>query len=214
MPSAGHILNHRADPGILILNAHKKVLFANDVAWKILLLWRQGAKPPRGRGKATIPAEIIQCCDELKGRLDCLAWNGSSDALCLKRAVALGELFFALRTFVFSSRSVSSLQFLVLLERLMVRSKIDLERASTAFSLSKQETSLVRLLTSGLTNKEIAHHLSIAESTVKEYLGKIMAKVGASTRSGVVSKILLLSFDGTPAGEREGTVLTEQVQHT
>jgi DNA-binding CsgD family transcriptional regulator len=48
--------------------------------------------------------------------------------------------------------------------------------------LSKREGELVSLLSQGLKNKEIATALSISEATVKVYLSKLFAKVGAKDR--------------------------------
>jgi len=48
--------------------------------------------------------------------------------------------------------------------------------------LSKREGDLVSLLSLGLKNKEIATALSISEATVKVYMSKLFAKVGAKDR--------------------------------
>ena len=48
--------------------------------------------------------------------------------------------------------------------------------------LSRRESELVRLLTQGLKNKEIAWSLKITEGTVKVYLSKLFAKTGAKDR--------------------------------
>jgi DNA-binding NarL/FixJ family response regulator len=49
-------------------------------------------------------------------------------------------------------------------------------------SLSNRESQIVALLTEGQKNKEIATRLSISEGTVKVYLSKLFAKVGAKDR--------------------------------
>jgi DNA-binding NarL/FixJ family response regulator len=49
-------------------------------------------------------------------------------------------------------------------------------------SLSPRESQIVALLTEGQKNKEIAARLSISEGTVKVYLSKLFAKVGAKDR--------------------------------
>ena len=48
--------------------------------------------------------------------------------------------------------------------------------------LSKRQTELVRMLTQGLRNKEIAARLGISEGTVKSYLTVLFEKVGAKDR--------------------------------
>lgn len=48
--------------------------------------------------------------------------------------------------------------------------------------LSDREEDIVELLRLGLSNKEIAFELGLAEGTVKEYLFRIFRKTGASNR--------------------------------
>jgi two-component system, NarL family, response regulator LiaR len=50
-------------------------------------------------------------------------------------------------------------------------------------ALTKRETEVLRLLGSGLANKEIAVELSLAETTVKTHVGNIMMKLGVSSRT-------------------------------
>ena len=54
--------------------------------------------------------------------------------------------------------------------------------SSRKVNLSRREGDLVRLLTQGLKNKEIAASLHISEGTVKVYLSKLFAKTGAKDR--------------------------------
>ena len=51
------------------------------------------------------------------------------------------------------------------------------------------------LLAKGLLDKEIADQMSISPNTVKSFLKLVMAKVGASNRTGIIAQIL----EGTPS---------------
>ena len=53
-------------------------------------------------------------------------------------------------------------------------------------SLSDRETSILRLVSDGKANKEIARHLSISEETVKAHLKNIFAKLGVTDRTEAV----------------------------
>jgi LuxR family maltose regulon positive regulatory protein len=53
-------------------------------------------------------------------------------------------------------------------------------------ALSAREIEVVRLVASGLTNREIADHLSISAETVKKHLASIMGKLGVSNRVAAV----------------------------
>jgi DNA-binding CsgD family transcriptional regulator len=77
----------------------------------------------------------------------------------------------------------------VVLERVFVP-VYDITRWCEAFQLTSRESETVKLLLKGLTSKEIAGQMSISPSTVKSFLKLVMTKVGASSRTGIVAKIL------------------------
>ncbi|WP_394791113.1 response regulator transcription factor [Rhodoferax sp.] len=51
---------------------------------------------------------------------------------------------------------------------------------------SAREMQVLRLLAHGLANKQIAKRLSLTEGTVKNYLTKLLVKLGASDRTHAV----------------------------
>lgn len=56
--------------------------------------------------------------------------------------------------------------------------------------LSERELQVLDLLAEGLSNKLIAHRLSISEHTVKTHVAAIFAKLGASSRTEAVSQAI------------------------
>lgn len=54
-------------------------------------------------------------------------------------------------------------------------------------SLSEREVEVIHLVAKGCTNKEIASHLGLSESSVKTYLARIFTKLGASDRTQAVT---------------------------
>ena len=56
--------------------------------------------------------------------------------------------------------------------------------------LTPREQETIQLLMEGLTSKEIAERMKISPSTVKAFLRLVMVKMGVSTRSGIVGKLL------------------------
>ncbi|MGH3466752.1 MAG: response regulator transcription factor [Thermocrispum sp.] len=54
--------------------------------------------------------------------------------------------------------------------------------------LSDQEMLVLKLVSEGLTNKEIGARLHLSHYTVKDYLSRIMRKLGTSTRAETVAK--------------------------
>jgi len=75
-------------------------------------------------------------------------------------------------------------------------------RPRVAEALSEKEMIILRCLNDGLTNKEIASRLGVAEITVRARLTKLYRRFGVSTRlqllSTVIRKGLLDSFDSEP----------------
>ncbi|MDP9245474.1 MAG: LuxR C-terminal-related transcriptional regulator [Chloroflexota bacterium] len=57
-------------------------------------------------------------------------------------------------------------------------------------NLSTRETQILRLVAAGMTTKEIAATLSIADSTVNWHVGNALAKLGASSRAEAVAIML------------------------
>jgi DNA-binding NarL/FixJ family response regulator len=54
-------------------------------------------------------------------------------------------------------------------------------------ALTRRERQIGRLVTEGLTNRQIARQVDIAEKTVEMHLSNIFTKLGASSRAGVAS---------------------------
>ncbi len=82
----------------------------------------------------------------------------------------------------------------VLLER-SAQKFIDVAQAAEEFRLSCRELETVTHLLQGLTSKEIARRMDISPYTVKTYVRLVMIKMGVSTRSGVVGKLVRNSTD-------------------
>lgn len=64
------------------------------------------------------------------------------------------------------------------------------DMAKGAVGLSTRESEIVRLLSEGYSNRQIARRLSIAESTVKSHVSNILGKLGVRSRSQAVSVVL------------------------
>jgi DNA-binding CsgD family transcriptional regulator len=77
----------------------------------------------------------------------------------------------------------------VILDRVFQQSP-NIARWCEGFQLTSRECETVKLLLKGLTSKEIADRMNISPSTVKSFLKLVMTKVGASSRAGIIAKIL------------------------
>ena len=61
---------------------------------------------------------------------------------------------------------------------------------SERYGLTARERETVQFLREGFTSKEIAQRMKISPNTVKAFIRLVMVKMGVSTRSGIVGKIV------------------------
>lgn len=65
-------------------------------------------------------------------------------------------------------------------------SRTGVDEKSRVEQLTPREREIMQVACTGITNKQIANKLSIAEATVRHHLGSIFAKLGVSTRAELV----------------------------
>ena len=70
---------------------------------------------------------------------------------------------------------------------------VPLAKVSEHFNLTHREREALEYLLQGLSSKEIANRMAISPNTVKTFLRLIMIKTGASSRSAVVRKIMMMA---------------------
>jgi DNA-binding CsgD family transcriptional regulator len=112
----------------------------------------------------------------------------SRDSLEFVKEFRSGNRRYNCRVFHLDSTDKGSLVVLIL-ERYSSRSAA-LSQLSQEFDLTVREQETVQLLLQGLTSKEIAARMDISPNTVKAFLRLVMVKMGVSTRSGIVGRIV------------------------
>ncbi|GLH67142.1 helix-turn-helix transcriptional regulator [Geothrix edaphica] len=159
--------------------------FANEQALELLVTLLPVESPA-----GTIPEPILTLCKKAQGggettvtlRSPGPAWAGLPEGVlpaCALRALPLGA----------PGEKGPATHTMVLMERVVEKHQIDLEKARAAFQLSKREAEVLNLLGLGFTNKKIAEMLYISEHTVKDHIKNIMKKLGASSRGEVVATL-------------------------
>ena len=109
----------------------------------------------------------------------------------LLKDVASSDLTEAIRTV---HRGGSLLQ-PVVVERLLDRlGPEDLEQSDPFENLTPRELEVLRCMSTGARNREIAEELVIAERTVKIHVGNVIAKLGATNRTEAVVTALDLGI--------------------
>ena len=87
------------------------------------------------------------------------------------------------------------------LELLLERSSsglLFLLRMAQLFNFSQREKQAVELLLLGLSNKEIANRMNISPNTVNTFFRLIMIKMGVSSRSGILARMIRASLSSAP----------------
>jgi DNA-binding CsgD family transcriptional regulator len=185
MNSLSNIVRQRSAPGVLVVDAAGRMLFANERALDLLATLR-GPED----GTEALPESIRDLCLQvLRGGndatnlwpLDMTCPGLSPEVLppCSLRALPLGT----------PGSGEPPTHVMVLMERIVEKHLIDLEKARITFQLSKREADVLNLVGLGSTNKKIAEVLCISEHTVKDHIKSIMKKLGAGSRGEVVATL-------------------------
>jgi DNA-binding CsgD family transcriptional regulator len=114
--------------------------------------------------------------------------------------IILGNEFYCLRLFSLQDNLGERGQVFAALVEAISKPKgeqqVDVAKAKGLFRLSKRELDVLNALMSGGTDKEIATKLAVSVETVRAYLKSIRAKLGAKTRTAIVSIVHGLQAEG------------------
>ena len=169
----------RAPLGFIVADASFVPLFANQEAIAILMYPQASSQ-----GLAEVLQKKIRpgmvSAESAKNN-----HKGHSSSMELKS----GRRTYVCRSFALhrTGKAPSSAA-LLLLER--ATGSVTLSGFSQRFHLTQREQEAVTLLLQGLSNKEMAETMGISANTVKAFLRIATIKMGASSRSGIVTKIL------------------------
>lgn len=103
--------------------------------------------------------------------------------------IHLGKDVYNLRVFVIQN-GLAAQPILALYVQRAYRVNDPLEDIAVQYNLTARERETVKGISAGLTSKEMAERMNISPNTVKSFLRVIMLKMGTTTRSGIVSKLL------------------------
>lgn len=116
--------------------------------------------------------------------------------------IILGNGFFCLRLFSLQNGRAERGEMYAALVEAISKPKgesVDINKVRGLFRLSKREVDVLNALISGGTDKEIATQLAVSVETVRAYLKSIRAKLGAKTRTAVVSIVHALQTENAGA---------------
>jgi two-component system, NarL family, response regulator DevR len=154
----------------------------------------------------------VEVCREVKSRnpdVQCLMLTSFSDDEALFNAIMAGAAGYVLKQIrgqdlVDAIRRVAAGESLLdpgvtgrVLERLRKGEKED-ERLA---SLTEQERKILELVAEGLTNRQIAERIHLAEKTVKNYVSSILSKLGMQRRTEAA--VFMARLDEREAGDEQ-----------
>ncbi len=172
----------RANPsglGFLLLDSSFSLIYANPHAVQLL------AYPKNPRDMRSASGLLVNTIRSA------LFKNRASPQSSPAREFLSGRRHYRCRAFSVNSQSRDpSHATVVLFERSPRRGAIDIAQVAAEFHLTERERETVGLLLEGLTSKQIAERMNISTNTVKAFVRLIMVKMGVSTRSGIVGKIV------------------------
>ncbi|MGH8795379.1 MAG: response regulator [Stackebrandtia sp.] len=136
----------------------------------------------------------VELCRELKSQmpqLNCLMLTSFTDDEALFDAIMAGASGFVLKQVLGADllsavRTVAAGQSLLdarTTTALMNRLRREQEQADPLRELSPQERTVFELIGEGLTNRQIAERMYLAEKTVKNYVSHLLAKLGMKSRT-------------------------------
>lgn len=81
--------------------------------------------------------------------------------------------------------------------RMLKRLREEAVRKDPLSELTEQERRVLELIGEGLTNREIGARMYLAEKTVKNYVSRVLAKLGMARRTQAAAYAVRLSMDQT-----------------
>ncbi len=146
----------------------------------------------------------IEVCRELKSRLpnlQCLMLTSFADDEALLAAIMAGASGYVLKQIrgndlLDAVRRVARGESLIdpaMTKRVLDRLRTGPEHDDRIDQLSDQERRVLDLVAEGLTNRQIAERLYLAEKTVKNYVSNMLAKLGMDRRSEAAAYAARLS---------------------
>ena len=172
------IIKKRPQPGILIFNRHQELVFINSEA--VNFLKGINKKKESSKNPDEIPDEVLKVCRSLKK----ISASGAERPCCNASISHNGQLYSIRALPLFhTGRKNKSSHTMVIIERCTPKRNIDIEKVTAKFNLAKREAEVVEGIVKGFTNREIASALCLSEYTVKDYIKKIMNKLGVESRT-------------------------------
>lgn len=163
--------------GVLLLQLDFTLLYANQAAERIL------SYPAPEHDPATFPAAVQE---RIRRLFDADTLETSDPRLSLLKLTS-GRREYVCRPLRLDG--VARPPILALLMERPVRAS-ELSEVGRRFHLSPRERETIGYIALGLTTKEMAQRMRVSPNTIKQFVRFTMTKMGVTTRTGIVGKLL------------------------
>lgn len=181
------LISRRSSPGVVLIGQKGEILLMNQQADEIL---KKIQGKGQGRFSKTEEGKLVKRLHQLRLKvLDASKPGDRVEAAPVCDLLPLRGTTFSLRGIVLEGAGQEQAPVMVLIEPIQERSGSSPAVSSDEIKLTKREEEICNLIGRGLINKEIASALGIGLHTVKDHIKKIMKKLKANTRAGIVAKI-------------------------
>jgi len=185
-----------AGSGILIFSSLLELQYLNQEARRLI---RHATQMQGVSATGMIPSQLTALLKKIQERLQVYTIPKDWEEVDITQTFTHAEIPILVRGFGLpdpSDRSRSRI--LVLLEERHQRAMVAPAEVRERFPLTGREHAIVEHLCQGLTNKEIAAALGIAEPTVKEHMQSIMKKTKTSTRTALMVAVFRRASNISP----------------
>lgn len=186
METLFEIIKKRSTPGTIIIDMNNRLVYFNEEALEMVPELQTVSK---GRKRQNIPKEIYNLCKELK---ESRRIRSSDQSVNVTHKLLKSKSLYpiSMRAFFMGGMGDKNpTHIMVLLEKIIQKHEINLEKVQKEFKISKRELEVVRLICEGLANKDISEKLFISEYTVKDHIKNILRKMGVTSRSQIISSL-------------------------
>jgi DNA-binding CsgD family transcriptional regulator len=184
--------------GIVVCTRQLELLYANPAAYTAGARWFSSRESSVPLTMATSP--IWAVCRDLNTQLSTLGNDRTWNEIEVHRMLVVGPAVIKLRGLVLPQNGPTEALLLILIE-LHAKGDHAPPQSCTSRMITERETSILRGLQAGMTNKEIAASMGVSVETVKEHLKRLMSKMNASTRTGLLARLLAVDSLQTSAAD-------------
>ncbi len=182
------IADRRSIPGVLLFSGSGDVLFMNVEAETISRQIMGNTNDAEER--SVWPAEVLELCESLRTLLDSSEMQTAEAQHELRRVTGDEKSPVLLRGFPLAAHTEKDEAcMLILMEKIGRERRVVSTQAKEQYRLTSREVEIVKYISEGWTNKEIARHLEISEHTVKEHVRHLLKKTKTTTRTGILAQI-------------------------